>query len=158
MTALTEIYPVSAACLPYEIAKLFLPAPFRVQNKILVMHFQLFPDFVRSLRSTEFSRDSVPQPLRILFVHAIPFIRFFEASLEYYQMAPDDTQRKAINAAEDGLLTIEQLRDLLQVGRTFAYSIVKSGELPSYRVRRLLRVRRVDVEDWLEQNRCAPRK
>ena len=59
---------------------------------------------------------------------------------------------------EEELLTVEQVQELLKVGRTFAYSLVKSGELPSYRVGRLLRIRRADVEQWLEHNRCIASK
>jgi excisionase family DNA binding protein len=43
------------------------------------------------------------------------------------------------------------------VGRTFTYSLIKSGQLPSYRVGRLLRVRRRDVDRWLEHNKCVLR-
>ncbi len=74
-------------------------------------------------------------------------------------MTSHGTERKDMNAAaEEEFLTVEQIQDLLQVGRTFAYSLIRSGELPSYRVGRLLRVRRQDVERWLEQNRCAAGK
>jgi excisionase family DNA binding protein len=71
-------------------------------------------------------------------------------------MTSGDTQREIMDtAAQRELLTIEQVQELLQVGRTFAYSLVSSGALPSYRVGRLRRVRRRDVERWLEENRCA---
>ncbi len=71
-------------------------------------------------------------------------------------MAGNGTQRDIANTplAEE-FLTVEQVRKLLQVGRTFAYYLVKSGELPSYRVGRLRRIRRRDVEEWLEENRCV---
>jgi excisionase family DNA binding protein len=73
-------------------------------------------------------------------------------------MAPNGTKTDRIEAAaEREFLTIEQVQELLQVGRTFAYDLVKSGELPSYRVGRLLRVRRCDVDRWLEASRRAAR-
>jgi putative molybdopterin biosynthesis protein len=68
-------------------------------------------------------------------------------------MAPSDTRRPATNAAAEEFLTVEEVQELLKVGRTFAYSLVRSGELPSYRVGRLLRIRRTDVEHWLESSR-----
>jgi putative molybdopterin biosynthesis protein len=69
-------------------------------------------------------------------------------------MTPADTQTKPAGATSaDELLTVGQVQDLLKVGRTFAYSLVRSGELPSYRVGRLLRIRRADVEHWLESKR-----
>jgi putative molybdopterin biosynthesis protein len=73
-------------------------------------------------------------------------------------MAETDTTRTHMGTVEEELLTVEQVKELLKVGRTFAYSLVKSGELPSYRVGRLLRIRRTDVEQWLEHNRCVASK
>jgi excisionase family DNA binding protein len=68
-------------------------------------------------------------------------------------MTLSDTQRKVTNATyAEELLTVEQVQELLKVGRTFAYSLIRSGELPSYRVGRLVRVRRRDIERWLEDN------
>src|SRR5215212_8549709 len=52
-------------------------------------------------------------------------------------MAATDTTRTHMDSVEEELLTVEQVQELLKVGRTFAYSLVKSGELPSYRVGRL---------------------
>lgn len=70
-------------------------------------------------------------------------------------MTASDTTREHVKPArEEELLTIEQVQELLKVGRTFAYSLTKSGELPTYRVGRLLRVRRRDVNRWLEQHKC----
>ena len=60
-----------------------------------------------------------------------------------------------MNQPINELLTLKQVQELLQVGRTFAYALVKRGELPSYRVGKLLRVRRQDVERWLQQNRYS---
>jgi putative molybdopterin biosynthesis protein len=68
-------------------------------------------------------------------------------------MTPCDTRRLANSTAAEEFLTIEEVQELLKVGRTFAYSLVRSGELPSYRVGRLLRIRRRDVEHWLESSR-----
>jgi putative molybdopterin biosynthesis protein len=70
-------------------------------------------------------------------------------------MTASDTTREHVKPArEEDLLTIKQVQELLKVGRTFAYSLTKSGELPTYRVGRLLRVRRRDVNRWLEQRKC----
>ncbi len=70
-------------------------------------------------------------------------------------MTPADTKRQQADttAAAEELLTVEQVQEFLKVGRTFAYSIIRSGELPSYRVGRLLRIRQRDVERWLETKR-----
>ena len=44
----------------------------------------------------------------------------------------------------------------LGIGRTKTYEMLSSGEIPSYRIGRLLRIRRQDVEAWLERNRYRP--
>jgi putative molybdopterin biosynthesis protein len=69
-------------------------------------------------------------------------------------MTLSDTQRKLASATyTEELLTVDQVQELLKVGRTFAYSLIRGGELPSYRVGRLVRIRRSDVERWLESRR-----
>jgi excisionase family DNA binding protein len=73
-------------------------------------------------------------------------------------MAVSDRTREHVNTAvEEELLTVDQVQELLKVGRTLTYSLIKSGQLPSYRVGRLLRVRRRDVDRWLEHNKCVIR-
>jgi excisionase family DNA binding protein len=58
--------------------------------------------------------------------------------------------------SQPDLLTVVQVQEMLQVSRSFAYALLSSGELPSYRVGgKLRRVRRRDVEAWLEENKCA---
>lgn len=50
-------------------------------------------------------------------------------------------------------LTLAQVGEWLQVGRSTVYRLVSSKEIPGYRVGRAIRVRRADVERWLEENR-----
>jgi excisionase family DNA binding protein len=67
-------------------------------------------------------------------------------------MTRTDRETRASTSLAQELLTVEEVQELIKVGRTFAYSLVRSGELPSYRVSRLPRIRRRDVEHWLESN------
>ena len=53
----------------------------------------------------------------------------------------------------DELLTLAELEEWLKVSRTTVYTLVSTKEIPSYRIGRTIRVRRVDVEEWLERNR-----
>jgi excisionase family DNA binding protein len=50
-------------------------------------------------------------------------------------------------------LTLANLSVWLKVSKTTAYQLVSSREIPSYRIGRSIRVRRKDVERWLEGNR-----
>lgn len=49
----------------------------------------------------------------------------------------------------DEVLTVTEVAALLKVSRTVAYGLIMSGELPSYKVGKLRRVRMSDVQAWL---------
>jgi excisionase family DNA binding protein len=46
--------------------------------------------------------------------------------------------------------TIAELGNWLKVGRTTAYKLLRERHIPAYRIGRATRVRRRDVERWLE--------
>lgn len=48
------------------------------------------------------------------------------------------------------LLTPHELSRLLAVGRTSAYNLLQSGEIPSLKIGRLRRVRLADVEEFIQ--------
>ncbi len=47
----------------------------------------------------------------------------------------------------------DELWRWLGLGRTKTYELLRSGEIPSYRIGRIRRIRREDIEAWLEQNK-----
>jgi excisionase family DNA binding protein len=49
--------------------------------------------------------------------------------------------------------TTDELVRWLGLGRTKAYEMLRSGEIPSYKIGRIRRIRRQDVEAWLERNK-----
>ncbi len=49
----------------------------------------------------------------------------------------------------------EELRGWLGIGRTKCYELLAKGEIPSYKIGNLRRIRRRDVERWLEDRRSA---
>ena len=53
-------------------------------------------------------------------------------------------------------LSPEDLAVILGCGRTTAYGILATSEIPSFRIGRLRRIRRVDVERYLEAQASAP--
>ncbi len=53
------------------------------------------------------------------------------------------------------LLRVNEVARLLGVSRSTAYAIVATGELPSVRLGRAVRVRRTDLEAWLSQKAVA---
>ena len=49
-----------------------------------------------------------------------------------------------------GLLTVEEVAQMLRLSRAKAYALTASGELPSVRLGRSVRVRRDRLEAWLD--------
>jgi excisionase family DNA binding protein len=56
------------------------------------------------------------------------------------------------------ILTPEEMGVLLGVGRTTAYALLSTGDIPSFTVGRLRRVRRTDVDAYVEEQLEASRK
>jgi excisionase family DNA binding protein len=47
----------------------------------------------------------------------------------------------------------EELRRWLGLGKTKTQELLQSGRIPSYRIDKVRRIRRADIEHFLEQNR-----
>jgi excisionase family DNA binding protein len=50
-------------------------------------------------------------------------------------------------------LNVKELAAYLNVKGTTIYSWVESGEIPHYKIRRLIRFKKLDVDHWLENHR-----
>ena len=59
-------------------------------------------------------------------------------------------------ATDQEWFTIDELREWLGLGRTKAHELVASGEITSYKIGKLRRIRKDDVEKWLEGCKCTP--
>jgi excisionase family DNA binding protein len=57
---------------------------------------------------------------------------------------------------QEELLTVEEVRRWLRLGRTRLNELLQSGELPSFKVGRRRFIRRGDVPKWLQQYRHHP--
>ena len=51
----------------------------------------------------------------------------------------------------ESLLTVEELRAYLRIGRAHAYRLIHNRAIPSYKVGRCVRVRKADVDAYLER-------
>jgi excisionase family DNA binding protein len=52
--------------------------------------------------------------------------------------------------------TTDELIRWLRLGRTKTYELLRTGEIPSYKIGRVRRIRRRDVKGWLERNKYPP--
>lgn len=60
---------------------------------------------------------------------------------------------------EDGnqkLLSMKEVCEELGMGRSWIYQRIKSGEIPSVKLGHNIKVKRVDLEEYLEQQRYQP--
>lgn len=51
----------------------------------------------------------------------------------------------------DPILTVDEMARFLRISRAKAYSMTQSGEIPTFRMGRSVRVRRDRLEAWLEE-------
>ncbi len=49
------------------------------------------------------------------------------------------------------LLTVKDVQELTQLGRTLVYELIRTGALPTVRFGRVIRVRREALETWLQE-------
>jgi excisionase family DNA binding protein len=54
---------------------------------------------------------------------------------------------------EQEFISLNELQEILSIGRTKAYDLVTSGDLPAVRVGRSIRISKQDLTDWLERQR-----
>ena len=47
------------------------------------------------------------------------------------------------------MLTVRQLQAQLKIGRNKTYELIRSGEIPSKRIGRQIRIRQADIIDYL---------
>jgi len=52
-------------------------------------------------------------------------------------------------------ITLRDMQEVLGIGSTKAYSLVASGEVPSVRIGRAIRISRKELEHWLEERRYS---
>lgn len=57
---------------------------------------------------------------------------------------------------QEELLTVDEVRVWLRLGRTRVNELIQPGELPSFKVGRRRFVRRGDIVEWLGQYRYEP--
>ena len=54
------------------------------------------------------------------------------------------------------LLSIDEVRQTLGMGKSWTYRRIKSGEIPSVKLGRSIKVRQEDLEEYLESRRYQP--
>jgi excisionase family DNA binding protein len=70
----------------------------------------------------------------------------------------NDSRRCVIDtkAEQKEWFDTDELVRWLGLGRTKTYEMLRSGEIPSYKIGRIRRIRRQDIEAWLEGIKSQP--
>ena len=53
--------------------------------------------------------------------------------------------------ARESLLTVEEMAQILRISRAKAYAMAQSGEVPTVRLGRSVRIRRDRLQAWLDE-------
>jgi excisionase family DNA binding protein len=78
-----------------------------------------------------------------------------EALLEFEQTLPDAASERPNDRGMD-LLSIPEVCDVLGMGKSWTYRRLKSGEIPSIKLGRSIKVKQEDLEEYLESHRYRP--
>ena len=54
---------------------------------------------------------------------------------------------------EQEFISLNDLQEILGIGRTKAYHLVTSGDLPAVRTGRIIRISKQDLTNWLERQK-----
>ena len=57
------------------------------------------------------------------------------------------------NMKDSEWLSLKDVQQLVGIGRTKAYELVTTGELPAVRIGRCIRINRRELDEWLHRQR-----
>jgi excisionase family DNA binding protein len=80
-------------------------------------------------------------------------VEFEENISEEATVRPQEEQQRGVH-----LLSIPQLCQELGMGKSWVYRRLRSGDIPSVRLGRTIKVRRDELEQYLERNHYAARQ
>lgn len=58
---------------------------------------------------------------------------------------------------QDEILTLPEVATLLKVAQKTVYSMAQKGQIPAFKVGGQWRFKRIDIDQWIEQRKAAPR-
>ena len=86
------------------------------------------------------------------------FIKELESALtEYEQSIAGEAQQRPKERDRLQLLSVHEVCQQLGMGKSWVYRRLRSEEIPSVKLGRSIKVRRADLEAYLEQHRNASR-
>jgi len=98
------------------------------------------------------------QPLRqVLKAHLSSLKKLQSALIEFEETISGGAQHRSQERGELRLLSVHEVCQQLGMGKSWVYRRLRSGEIPSVKLGRSIKVRREDLEAYLEHHRHAVR-
>jgi excisionase family DNA binding protein len=96
------------------------------------------------------------QPLRQALKAHLESLKNLQSELEEFEETiSGNTQHRSQERGELQLLSVHEVCQQLGMGKSWVYRRLRSGEIPSVKLGRSIKVRREDLEAYLEQLRQA---
>ena len=76
--------------------------------------------------------------------------------LEFEEAVNGEDQARPLREEGLGLLAIPEVCQELGMGKSWVYRRLRSGEIPSVKLGRSIKVKRADLEEFLENHRYQP--
>ena len=103
------------------------------------------------------SAHAEPQRLREALNHLHEALEDFESALlEFEGALEEEAPGHLRHRRPSELLSIQEVCQELDMGKSWVYQRLKSGEIPSIRLGRLIKVRRADLEEYMNSHRYTP--
>jgi excisionase family DNA binding protein len=81
---------------------------------------------------------------------------FESALLQFEESIDGEGQERPLREERLGLLAIPEVCQELGMGKSWVYRRLRSGEIPSVKLGRSIKVKRADLEEYLEKQRYQP--
>jgi excisionase family DNA binding protein len=103
------------------------------------------------------NRDiSLPRLKKALRTHLDTLEELESALLEFEESIGGEAQQRPEERRGLELLSIPEICQELGMGKSWVYRRLRSGEIPSVKLGRSIKVKRADLEEYLEKQRYQP--
>jgi len=102
------------------------------------------------------SNGSLRRLKQALWAHREALEELEGALLELEESIDGSAPERAEEGRSLGLLSIPELCQELGMGKSWVYRRLRSGEIPSVKLGRSIKVKLADVEEYLEKHRYQP--
>ncbi len=100
--------------------------------------------------------DSLRRLKQALRTHREALEELESALLEFERSIEGEARERPLSEERLGLLAIPEVCQELGMGKSWVYRRLRSGEIPSVKLGRSIKVKRSDLEEYLESKRHRP--